>query len=279
MAAWGLQGGATLLECLVGLALGLVVVAAVAVHYLATGQSSRLQAAQAQMTEDAQIGLELLRTDLMMAGFAQPQKLVLDAQGRPRWQTALAGQLPLMACDKGFESPASEGSVACAASGLSAAIEVSYQADAFNTVPLSGTSRPSDCLGYGLSANEGVYLTHNRWYVASSQGRSELRCASRLGNSGQPLVDNVEVLALWFSVALAADPKAPVRYVKASQVDSFSRVRSVRLCLLMRSTDAVLAAEDALAYLDCEGTPQTSSDRRLRRAFHAVVALRAAPGG
>ena len=94
VAAWGLQGGATLLECLVGLALGLVVVAAVAVHYLATGQSSRLQAAQAQMTEDAQIGLELLRTDLMMAGFAQPQKLVLDAQGRPRWQTALAGQPP-----------------------------------------------------------------------------------------------------------------------------------------------------------------------------------------
>ena len=58
-----------------------------------------------------------------------------------------------------------------------------------------------------------------------------------------------------------------------------SRVRSVRLCLLMRSTDVVLAADDASAYLDCEGTPQTSSDRRLRRAFHAVVAVRAAPGG
>ena len=41
----------------------------------------------------------------------------------------------------------------------------------------------------------------------------------------------------------------------------------------------VLAAEDTLAYFDCEGTPQTSSDRRLRRSFHAVVALRAATGG
>jgi type IV pilus assembly protein PilW len=277
--AWGLQGGATLLECLVGLALGLVVVAAVAVHYLATGQSSRLQAAQAQMTEDAQIGLELLRTELMMAGFAQPQKLVLDAQGRPRWQTALAGQPPLVACDKGFVLPRTVGSVVCAADGPSAALEISYQADAFNTVPLSDNSTPTDCLGNGLKDPKLAPLTRNRWYVDSSQGRSELRCASQLGNPGQPLVDNVEVLALWFSVAQAADPKAPVRYVKASQVDSFSRVRSVRLCLLMRSTDAVLAAEDALAYLDCEGTPQTSSDRRLRRAFHAVVALRAAPGG
>lgn len=279
MAAWGLQGGATLLECLVGLTLGLVVVAAVVVHYLATGQSSRLQAAQAQMTEDAQIGLELLRTDLMMAGYAQPQKLVLDAQGRPRWQTALAGQPPLMACDKGFESSASKGSVACATSGNSAALEISYQADAFNTVPLSGTSTPTDCLGNRLNDQQGSFFTHNRWYVAGSQGRSELSCASRPAYAGQPLVDNVEVLALWFSVAQAVGPTAPVRYVKASQVDSFSRVRSVRLCLLMRSTDAVLAAEDALSYLDCEGTLQASSDRRLRRAFHAVVALRAAPGG
>jgi type IV pilus assembly protein PilW len=273
------MSGATLLECMVGLALGLVVVGAVAAHYLATGQSSRLQAAQAQMVEDAQIGLELLRTDLMMAGYAQPQGLVLDAQGRPRWQTALAGQPPLMACDQGFVSPASEGSVVCAANGLSAALEISYQADAFNTVPLSGTSRPSDCLGYGLNAAQGVYLTHNRWYVASSQGRSELRCASRLGYPGQPLVDNVEALALWFSLAQAGGHTAPVRYVKASQVDNFSRVRSVRLCLLMRSTEPVLAAEDVATYLDCEGTPQASSDRRLRRAFHAVVALRAAPGG
>lgn len=270
-----------------GLALGLVVVAAVAVHYLATGQSSRLQAAQAQMTEDAQIGLELLRTDLMMAGYAQPQRLLADAQGRPRWQTALAGQPPIMACDMGFVNPRTNGSVVCAADGVSAALEISYQVDAFNTVPLSGTSTPTDCLGYGFKDPELALLTRNRWYVGisqegskdSSQGRSELRCTSQLGNPGQPLVDNVEVLALWFSLAQAGDPITPVRYVKASQVDSFSRVRSVRLCLLLRSTDAVLAAEDTLAYLDCEGAPQTSSDRRLRRAFHAVVALRAAPGG
>ena len=273
--AWGLQGGATLLECLLGLALGLVVVAAVAVHHLATGQSSRLQAAQAQMTEDAQIGLELLRTELMMAGYAQPQRFILDAQGRPRWQTALAGQPPLMACDKGFVEADTVDSVVCAANGLSAALEVSYQADAFNTVPLSDNSTPTDCLGNGLKNPQLAPLTRNRWYVDSS----ELRCASQLGNPGQPLVDNVEVLALWFSLAQAGSPMTPVRYVKASQVDSFSRVRSVRLCLLLRSTEAVLAAEDTLAYFDCEGTPQTSSDRRLRRAFHAVVALRAATGG
>lgn len=275
--------GATLLECLVGLALGLVVVAALASHYLATGQSARLQAAQAQMSEDAQIGLELLRTDLMMAGYARPLSLQQAGDGA-RWTTTLGSEAAFFACDLGFVAPASTGAAACALSGLSAALEVRYQADEHNTVPLSGTRRPSDCLGNGLSAEEAVpaassiYLTHNRWYVAiGSQGRSELRCASRLGNAGQPLVDNVEAMALWFSEAGPGAQASPVRYVKASQVSSFGRVRSVRICLVLRSTDAVLSADAPADHLDCEGRPQASADRRLRRAFHTTVALRS-PG-
>lgn len=266
--------GLSLLECLVGLALGLVIVATVAAQYVATGQSARLQAAQSQMTEDAQIALQLLSSELMMAGYARPQALVQGADGKPRWQTALQSEPPLRACDAGFVSPASTTEALCAGSGSTAAFEVRYQADEFNTVPLSGSTRPSDCLGNGLNASAGGYFTSNRWYVAISQGRSELRCASQLGNPGQPLVDNVEALALWFAEAQSSEAEPPARYVRASQVISFARVRSVRLCLLMRSTDAVLAAEDAATYLDCDGVTQTSVDRRLRRAFHTTVALR-----
>lgn len=271
--------GLSLLECLVGLALGLVLVAAVAAQYVATGQSARLQAAQSQMAEDAQMALQLLSSELMMAGYARPQAVVLAADGQPRWQTALQSEAPLRACDAGFVSPASPTESVCAVSGSSAAFEVRYQADEYNTVPLSGSTRPSDCLGNGLSASASGYFTTNRWYVAISQGRSELRCASQLGNPGQPLVDNVEAMALWFAEAQASDAESPTRYVRASQVLSFARVRSVRLCLLMRSTDAVLAAEDPATYLDCEGLTQASVDRRLRRAFHATVALRNRSGG
>jgi type IV pilus assembly protein PilW len=271
--------GASLLECLVGLALGLAVVAAVASQYLAAGHSARLQAAQAQMVEDAQIALELLRGELMMAGYARPVRLDLAADGLPRWQTALGAQAPLFACDQGFVAPASAEPLVCAGAGASAALELRYQADRFNTVPLSGSDRPSDCLGAGLGAHEGVYLTYNRWYVASSQGRTELRCASRLGHPGQPLVDNVEALALWFSEAGSAPGAGPARFVKASQVSSFSRVRSVRVCLLMRSADAVLADGISGEFRDCEGRAQVSGDRRLRRAFSATVSLRNRGGG
>lgn len=265
--------GMTLLETLVGLALGLVVVGAVAAHYVAGGQSARLQSAQAQMSDDAQIALQLLTGELRMAGYAQPQSVDKLADGAVRWKLPLE-RSALVACDFGFVSPSIQGDVQCATSGSSAALAVHYQADAFNTVPLSGSAVPSDCRGHGLDATTSVYLTENRWFVASSNGRTELRCTSRLGNAAQPLVDNVESMALWLSQAQATAPTQPVRYVTAGQVGDWRLVRSVRICLLMRSTEPVLAATEPGGYRDCQGRPQIASDRRLRRAFHATVALR-----
>ena len=265
--------GLSLLECLVALSLGLVVVAAVLSQLLAATRSARLQAAQAQMLEDAQIALHLLVTDLQMAGYAAPTSVSPGPDGRLRWQTAL-GEPWLRACERGFEAPATPGLASCAAQGASAALEVRYQADAFNTVPLSGTSRPADCLGTGLSAEAGLYFTANRWHVAAVQGRSELRCASPESSSSQPLVDHVEVLALWWGLAASAEATGPARYVKALQGADFSRVRSVRICLLMRSADAVLGADLSPAYLDCGGQSRSSTDGRLRQAFFATAALR-----
>ena len=65
------QGGVALMEMLVALVIGLVVVGAVLATYLSTGQSGRLQSAFAQMDEDAQIGLQILSSDLLMAGFGR----------------------------------------------------------------------------------------------------------------------------------------------------------------------------------------------------------------
>lgn len=279
-AAGRLRGrGMGLLELVVALALGLGVVGLAAMHHVATGRSARLHAAQVQMSDDAQIALQLLSAELLMAGYAAPQRLIIGADGAPRWQTGLA-EVPLFACEHGFVAPATKGTPVCAASGSSAALAVRYQADAFNTVPRSRRTEPTDCLGNGLGDGAGPFYTDNRWFVASSQdGRSELRCASRLGHPGQPLVENVESMALWFGQAPPAPAASPAHYVTAAQVEDFSRVRSVRICLLMRSTEPVLGAEDRPSHLDCQGQARTSADGRLRRAFHTTVALRSQAGG
>ena len=67
-----------------------------------------------------------------------------------------------------------------------------------------------------------------------------------------------------------------MRYVSASVVQDFSRVMSVRVCLLITSAEAVITVEDdALKfYVDCELAPKESTDGHLRRAYFGTTALR-----
>jgi type IV pilus assembly protein PilW len=89
-------------------------------------------------------------------------------------------------------------------------------------------------------------------------------------------VHNVERLQFWYGEADSAEPRKLVRYVNASAVQDFNLVLSVRVCLLMRSAEAVITAEDAAlkSYVDCEQAPQESADGHLRRAYVATTALR-----
>lgn len=127
------------------------------------------------------------------------------------------------------------------------------------------------------------YIASNRYYLktvtySDNTGRSELHCASKLGNTGQPLVENVEGMKFWYGEANPLDPRQIVRYVTAANVKDlgtdFGYVVSVRVCLLMRSTEAVLTAEDSATFLDCDSVSQTSPDRHAYRAYFTTTALR-----
>lgn len=276
------QRGLSIIEVLVSLVIGLVVVGAVLLSYITSGQTNRLQAAYSQMNEDAQIGLGILSRDLLLAGYARP--LGWDPTtykfGRTYSGHAVFG------CDTGFVAPNSTGAVVCDAAGSRPAIEVVYEADLTNTVPHS-SGVPSDCLGAALlSQTTGsatpttFYVTRNRYYLAvSTLGRSELHCASdKAAATGGALVDNVEGMQILYGEANPADPRQIVRYVSAVNVKDlgvdFGYVVSVRVCLLMRSAEPVLTAEDPATYRDCDSVTQISADRFARRAYFTTTALR-----
>lgn len=272
------QRGLSIIEVLVSLVIGLVVVGAVMLSYITSGQTNRAQAAYSQMNEEAQIGLQILSRDLLLAGYAQPTSLntVTFKFGRTY------ADRPVFGCDTGFEAANTAGVVACAAAGTQPSIEVVYEADITNTVPTAG-GVPSDCLGAGLPVQTvgatNFYVTYNRYYLAQSTlGRSELHCASKLGNPGGALVDNVEGMKIWYGEANPADPRQIVRYVTAANVKDagadFGYVVSVRVCLLMRSAEPVLTAEDPTNYLDCDSVVQNSVDGRARRAYFSTTTLR-----
>lgn len=279
--------GFSLIELMISLVIGLVVVGAVIVSLIGSGQTGRYQAAFAQMNEDAQIALSILSRDLQIAGYSQPTDLVNTAPpaSTPTFNFAsstIGTSNPVFGCDTGFVDPAAT-SLACG-TATTPAIEVVYEADKFTTVLTSG-GVPSDCLGNAITVGlPAVYVARNRYYLApSSSGRPELHCASANGATPQPLVENIEAMAIWYGVAVAANPTQVVRYVTATDIatsglaDEWKRVVSVRICLLVRSAEPVSAGDEAtLTYLDCAGTspPPTSSDGRLRRAYFTTAAIR-----
>lgn len=270
--------GFSLLELMVGSFIGLLLVGLVLVQVVIAGRSQRLQAAQGQMVEDAQIAIELLRTDFMMTGYGRPLRAQSAPAGLASWQTALDGP-GLWACDHGFASSNDNARPQCAAASAltraSSAVEIRYEADAYTTV-VGSDGKPTDCLGNGLdsiAAADGsrVFITANRWQVNSE--RAELRCAGSGGTGAQPLVENVEHMVLWWGLLVDAVDGSALRYVSAAQVTDFEQVRAVRLCLLLRTSEPVLGPDDARGYTDCQGNAASASDGRLRRTFWSTVAL------
>jgi type IV pilus assembly protein PilW len=285
------QRGLSLVELMVSMVIGLFVIGAVLISYLGSGQAASQQAAYSQMNDDAQIGLSIIARDLMLAGYTRPTGVNV-ATGR------FSGTPPMavFGCDKGFVTPNKLDELVaatdCATTGSSSAIEVIYEADIDNTV--AKDAQPSDCVGNTIDkALTPAPWLRNRYYVVNSEStgtaRPELHCASNLSNSagarigGQPLLENVEVLKAMYLEALLPLKATPLEnqryhYVAASDVAEWGNVLAVRVCLLMRSSDPILTAEDTThitsKYLDCDLNSATAADKYLRRAYFTTVALR-----
>lgn len=281
------QGGFSLVEILVSLVIGLFVVGAVLTNYIGSGTAGNQQSQVSQMTEDAQIALTLMSRDVQMAGSVEAEGILATPGGGTATFARLQTFRPVFGCSNSFQTATVAFATAtCAAGAGSHSLEVNYQATTATAVVSGGV--PTDCLGNAITAvavggppTVDAYFVSNRYYVSSGTGRPELHCASQAaaGSGGQPITENVQEMRLWYGEAVAwnaANPAArqPVRYVTAASVADWNNVVAVRVCLLMRTADPVLTGEDNATYRDCTGTTQTSSDRRIYRAFFSTMALR-----
>ncbi len=249
--------GISLVELLISMAIGMVVVVAIIVSYLGSGQASRYQSALTQMNEDAQTGLAMLAKEIQLAGYSSPAALSAANPSVISYYnlTCPAGPcaFPLLASTTGgttgyiFGCDATKGTnpfsdptatvLACGATSASTSsgFGVVYEADVKNTVPktVGGVPTPTDCLGAEIAVTTPAvgnpyYIARNRYFVdtetgANATGRPELYCASdKAGASKIPLIENVEDMQVWYGLAAAtvtstAATRQVVRYVKAGK--------------------------------------------------------------
>lgn len=301
--------GRTLVELLIAITIGIVVLGALTVVYLSTGLSGRQSTAVARMNEDAATALSFIAPQLRMAGFSLPRKSV---QPGSAMVDGVQKSLPdrffigagIRACDHGFASStaATFADLSCStASTGPAAFALRFEsADPASTTDSQRELLPPnlDCLGRAIDASKytvgelnGVSypLVESRFWAApnSSSGTSDLSCAGNGGTGSavfrsQPLVQHVEDMRLRFGVAKDGQSADVVQYLNtAAEVDAlggstdqnWSRVVTVRLCLLMRSADPAPAGVGS-NYVDCNGGTVTSSDSVIRRAYVQTIALR-----
>ena len=235
--------GVSMVEILVGLALGLMLVTGVADMVGASRQTSRSERVLLEMQSTGRIATEIIAREVRKAGFRSDRdRSVVDLFPVATTPFLTAG-----------------GVVAGAASNSEVSVRLQGSGDAFT----------ADCLGNAVA--DGQIL----WQTLSLSG-NELRCRTRNITTGTDqtlaLVSQVEAMSVTFGVDTDGDGYADA-YRTSANVADWSRVASVNVQLrVMSSEDSV--ADSPQAYLGFDGTAVTPTDRRLRRTYSSVVALR-----
>lgn len=304
-----IQRGVSLVELLVAMTVGLFLLGAVSSIYVATSQSTRGSTQEAQMNEDATLGLEILQQQLRLAGFSGFRAgAERNHQGR-----SLSG------CNGAFSNVNNTTNeinfdlLTCANNAANAtpdALVVRFQATTLNSQPVTpaagGAQQPANCVHEGIAAwfdpdgagpAVAVALAENRFFVAPDPANGNvpsLRCRGRVNaatfSSVSTIIPNIEDMQILFAVTRlpAVDEVLPHQitgYLRADQVNAlpavggigpWSRVAGARICLVARSTERFARLPVALRqYVNCAGNRVTAPDDGLiRRAYTTTVMAR-----
>lgn len=277
-----LQRGLTLIELMVAMLLGLFLVGVVSLAYLQTASGARFSTMDAQMNEEGALALDLLRSQLALAGFSS-----VNATTGKRVFTGLA----VWGCDQGFaDTGAAFGAGACKTSGsLDGAIALSYEATPSNSITTGSQTTPSNCANEAIDLMGSLRVADNRFFIMGDvDGNPTLYCKGGTGTGFSDrvaLVPNIERLRLRFAITRATTrgevpPHQVTNLVDASTlttVDDWARVAAVDICVLVRSERPVprsgLTMDEVTRHVDCDGAEQAATDGRLRRSYRTLVAL------
>lgn len=227
--------GRSLIELMVGILIGSLVLAGVMVITAGSSSIGRRTDSLGDLSDAGQTGVQLLATDVRMAGYSMPRTYF--AKGYVTKMLSTAG---IRGCDNGFIDPKvtrtdfttpSLGLLTCNPSITStgSALSLAYEADPYNSIYVTTSSGtvPSDCRGIGLVALPGLngnlnrplaatdpmsdspayWLVENRYYIANStDGEPSLVCAGNGGTgntlfAATTLIRGVERMVVSYGVA------------------------------------------------------------------------------
>lgn len=240
------QGGVSLVELLVGLTLGLMVVAAAIGTLIVSRTASGAVGDLSQLQQQGSYALRVIGMQMRQAGSVT---LVKDTTSA------------LYSFSDTFIGFGGTSRVVTGSDGAgSSADTVSVSNE-----PLDGNhdTRPRDCLGEKAS---GARIDSTFWVDGNTR---ELKCKS--GAKNQALIGNVDDFQVWYRIQSAG---SSTQRMAAQQVDAaglWGSVKSIEICLDLRGDEA--GQPDVGTYANCLGI-ESPKNGRLHIVFRNVFDLR-----
>lgn len=265
------QRGVTMIELLIAMVLGLSLVAGIGQLFVQSQKSFRLQRNTSDMTDDGAFILESLAKGVLLAGFADEPKTAfasVDAGIMP-----VSGVFDISLNENEFihgtdtqlvyryklgSSPYGDGN--CANANRD-----SCELDNFvGTSLLSGKINDMVTVRiYKKNDTDGIPVFYSKAKIKSSSTNVVVI------KDAEPLISEVEKLELRYGIK----DSDLFYYTKAANVTDWTKVFSVKIFLVMRSTEDNLV-KTPIKY-KIESTEYTAPDNRIYKVFTKTVFLRA----
>lgn len=277
------QRGITLVELMVGIAIGLMVVAvAISALMISRGVSGTVSDAS-NIQQQAAYALRLMGGQLRQAGSL---RLNLNSSGAAATNELLA---PVAfekksdgSTDTNFNFSLDQPTALFSGTGSSLTVGFQRYADPVFSNAVAQTLARNCMGGPGDTSGPATHKLVQSVFQLNSQ--NELTCSGN-GVAAQAIIQNVANFRVRYIVQSAAPPAttpgAPLmQYVDASAVGNWGRVQGIEVCLVLYGSESI-PMPDGSSYTDCDG--QTSVDmttltgaraKRMHLVFRNVFQVR-----
>ncbi|QIL78769.1 prepilin-type N-terminal cleavage/methylation domain-containing protein [Diaphorobacter sp. HDW4A] len=244
------QSGFTLLELMVGIAIGLMAVAVAMGALMASRSVSGTVSDVSQLQQQSAYAFRIIGTQLRHAGSLRlnlaPLKSsgdAIDAYEGVAFETTVDGFNPTTDTLSGIDNP----------TGVQYALTTgfrNYSEKLYNKS--SEESMLRNCLGQENSST----LIQSRFRL--NEKTNELECAG--SGEAQALVQNVANFRVRYlrqtEPAPYGDPL--IQYVKAADVSNWKEITAVEICIVMYGSEIIGTPASSSSYFDCAGDDGTS---------------------
>lgn len=299
------QSGLTMVELLVSVVISSLIVIAATSFFVGTSRSRDTQDAAAQLEDNARFVTEIITRNLQQTGYqnyrwdpdpnkqSRNREVVPPVDGEPD----IRGYNNSSAGTSLDNNGAHDCTGTCATNRVASSDTLVIRFQGSSTAAGVADSSMIDCLG---GAQPATTLTDDRLYSifelrrSSATNEPELRCKRRTSSGSvdtQPIASGVETFQVMYGVDRNNDSFVDqwlngkeIDALAGTAIDKWSRVRSVRVGMVLRSPTRVGLASAAASYkplgdnftasADPGSTLTVSDDGRLRRVVTFTVNLR-----